>query len=494
MHDLRKKVLVQSGKTQSRKARAREDPRPRSSDPSESKKSPGSSTRASPLSSRAGSRNNSRPGSRYASEDEGDSDEFLGTVTSESGFDSDDDDGDLEDREWMSRLRNRISQLQESRRRNISERETTLVSYLHLIRHYFTQDQIEGSLDSAIFPALISSIEKGASEKEVLAALNALSVTLLTCPSESVFDRVSRKLKVVCEESESEMVKVAAMHALAISLVFEGGGQPDMEDILEFMLEIVESDGQTVNAEDSGAVVTGALQAWGCIASYLENLAEVTEDGRAMDAFIEQLDSTDAQVQVSAGYNIAQLFEAARDSVTSSRKDTGLQHSQHLAVTRMHDIVKSWTRSTSKKDRRLLRDEFPAIIISIEQGVGPGYAETGDSLTALGLEGVGDVEDYLNDSSKVVLQRKDRSVARQDGKAMENWKGHARLEVLKTVLAGGLDWHWRENPSVESALRPPPKKKNTALSQPLPETLLPPQPRPKDSDLEEEAEGDKDEE
>ena len=65
MHDLRKKILLESGKTVSRKARSKPE-----SGGSSTLHTPG----GSPLPSRASSRANSRAGSRYASEDEGFSD------------------------------------------------------------------------------------------------------------------------------------------------------------------------------------------------------------------------------------------------------------------------------------------------------------------------------------------------------------------------------------------------------------------------------------
>lgn len=472
MRDLRKKVLLQSGKTQSRRAKAREEREdPRSSpELADSTKSPGTSPRGSPLSSRAGSRNNSRPGSRYASEDEGDFDDYSGTPGSESSFDSEIDDEDLEERGWAARLRKRITQLQEFRERNVSQRETTLASYLHIIRTYDAAGQIQGSFND-ILASLLNSVRKGGSEKEILAAVNALSVTIIACPTETIYNRVSRPLRVVCEEAQSEKVKVAAMNALAVALAFAGGEEPDFQDICEFLLEIVESDGQSAGAEDNGVVVTGALQAWGCVASYLENLAEYTEDGRAMEAFLEQLESTDVEVQLCAGYNIAQLFEAARNQEQRSGRDAGLQHNQHLALSRMNEIVKQWTKRTSKKDRRLLREKFPSIIISIERGVGPGYIDM-----RLPTRKGGQLEHAKEKPTKIQvfkssfdaptqegLQKKDRAyrgginrASRHD--AVDDWTCHARLEVLKQVLAGGIEMYWQDNPAVEAALKAPPRK------------------------------------
>ncbi|KAM7191869.1 Interferon-related developmental regulator (IFRD) domain containing protein [Naviculisporaceae sp. PSN 640] len=460
MRDLRKKVLLQSGKTQSKRAKAREereDPRS-SSELAESTKSPGTSPRSSPFSSRAGSRNNSRPGSRYASEDEGDSDDHFEAEESEyeSGSDFDEDIGE---RGWVARLRTRITQLQEFRERNFSQRETALASYLHILRNYNATGHIEGSY-SDIFASLFNSIKRGASEKEILTAVNALSATLITSPNDTVYNRVSKPLRVLCEESDSENVKVAAMNALAVALAFGGGEEPDFPDICEFLLEIVESDGQSVGAEDNGVVVAGALQAWGCAASYVEDLAEFTEDGRAMEAFLEQLESTDVDVQLCAGYNIAQLFEAARTREQQSGQDAGLQHNQHLALSRMTDIVKKWTKRTSKRDRRLLKDEFPSIIISIEQGVGPGYIDerlwTRDS----------DPNEYSIEAkfherpTPQGLQKKERAykggynkTKRHD--SVDDWKCHARLAVLKQVLVGGIELHWLENPAVTAALKAP---------------------------------------
>ncbi len=91
------------------------------------------------------------------------------------------------------------------------------------------------------------------------------------------------------------------------------------EGLLEFLTEIIESDGQAIDAPDSPLVVTAALQAWGFVATHLDDLSAQCE--QAMEAFVEQLDSTDAEVQTGAGSNIALLFEASREHEEETGRD-----------------------------------------------------------------------------------------------------------------------------------------------------------------------------
>ena len=448
MHDLRKKVLLESQKTVSRKARLR---------PESARSSTNHSPDTSPGNSRAGSRANSRPssrpGSRYASEDEDASDSDIdpgfGSLTLSTGSASGDDafDDDLT-HPWAERLQDRIGELQD-RKRSGEGREATLTAYLHLLRHHYAGQQVGNSI-SNIIPALLKSIGRADGVNERLLALRALMATLLTSPSQSLFGMLSSPLRSACEDANDEAVKVQAIYALMIAVTYGGGDAEAADGVLDFLIEIIESDGETVGANDSGAVVTAALRAWAFVATFTDDIAERNE--HVMDTFIEQLDSTDAQVQISAGTNIAFLSEAARDDEEDEDEDetdrssarTATQYNTHRTMTRMSEIIKNSAKSTSRKERRELRSNFRSIVTSLERGVGPNYSEAGRwGGNGAQVDAMGDMEEI---GHRGTLRVGSASVL------IDTWSLQVRVDTLKMVFQGGLGTHYQENPVVRNML------------------------------------------
>ncbi|KAL2023798.1 hypothetical protein VTK56DRAFT_1065 [Thermocarpiscus australiensis] len=434
MSELRRRAL-QSGKTLSRKARSK---------PESGLSSANHSPNTSPGNSRAGSRANSRPGSRYASEDEFASDDELDDVMTMSTNSVSGDD-DLSTNTWAERLQDRVTELQDRKRSSVQGREATLRAYAHLLRHHFAQGQIARSVTD-IMPVFLRSIRSGSSDEERLLALKALTLTILTCPSETIFEQALPILKAACHDAEEEDVKVEAIYALCIAVTYGGGSSNAAEEILDFLLEIVESDGQSINAGDSGAVVTAALQAWAFVASHMEDLTVQSEP--AIEAFMEQLDSTDPDVQTSAGSNIALLFEAGRDYEEETGESFNMQYNQHRIMNRMAEIVRDSSKAISKKGRRQLRSNFSSIVTSLERGKGPGYSTAGFSgpnphAGGPRSEDQGEVQEF---------GYRERIRIHNQFVLIDTWSLHARAELLKILLGGGLGIHYLENPVIREIL------------------------------------------
>ncbi|KAK3685867.1 interferon-related developmental regulator-domain-containing protein [Podospora appendiculata] len=454
MHDLRKKALLESGKTLSRKAR---------SNPSDSPNgSPGSSRPGSQANSRAASRvnsqANSRAGSRYASEDEG---------MSEPGFDdgipknlnragyvdsvSDDDDESLDEDEdeddqgnvWIDRLQHRVAELKDRKRSSVQGREKTLAAYLHIIRYHFAQRQIESQLPD-IIPALLRSVKTGSSTEEVSLALLCLAVTILTCPSENFFDNVSSAVMTVCKDSKQERVKVTAVHTLSVAVAFGGGSVDAATEIRDFFLEVVESDGKSVKADDSAAVVTAALKAWAFLATQLEWDDLSSQSDQAMEVFIDQLDSTDSNVQINAGTNLALLFEAARDHEEETGDKINLQHYQHKILARLAEISRDNPKSVSKKERRDLRANVASIITSLERGKGPNYS----TASWAGINPHTGGENAHNQAGEEFGYRQKIGL-RNQVVVVETWSLSVIAETLRVLLGGGLTEHLERNLNVK---------------------------------------------
>ena len=287
----------------------------------------------SPASSHPGSRRSSRPASRYASEDEseslhGDGDDLEDSVTfsTASGEYDDEDASSAAAVEWPQQLRSCIADLTGGKRVSDAVRQTNLESFLRLVRRHVAHDEIRDS-GLELIQALLKSIKSSDNAQERVLAMDALAMTILTYNSESFSDTASiwklvrNSLQTVCESAEDEAVKVHAVRALATAFVFDCRSREAAEPLLEFLVEIVESDGQAVGAENSSDLVVAAMQAWSFVADVFADKGG--DAARAMEAFTDQLESSDADVQLTAAAQIAFLFEAVRPPEDGEEGESG---------------------------------------------------------------------------------------------------------------------------------------------------------------------------
>lgn len=441
MHDLRKKALLESGKTTSRKSRSRPD-------------SNFGSPATSPGGSRHGSRTNSRAGSRYTSEEEGglsdsEFDDSMTMSTNSVSDDAFDDDGNAKSA-WSDRLQTLISQIlagrtSDRKRIGVQDREEQLKAYLHIVRHYYSKQEIGGSM-SDLVEGLMKSIKSGGSPLERSLALRSLCVSILTNPSEGIFEGIVQGLKVVCQDDEDENVKADAVYALCVGAMHGDGSTEVAEDILEFLIEIIESDGQAVGAPDSATVVVAAQLGWGFVASYLGDLSDQSE--QAMDAFVEQLDSIDVGVQTGAGSNIALLFESAREYEEETGETLTLRYDPNKLIRQMKEISRG-SKSISKRDRRLLRGDFSSIVTSLELGKGPGYSTSGRPTSNPHLGG-SKAEADESDIQEFGYREKIR--VHNVYMVIDSWSLQAKVQLFRIILAGGFDTHFSQNPLIKESL------------------------------------------
>jgi len=172
MHDLRKKALLESGKTTSRKAKSKE---------------------STPPSSRPMSRQHSNTGSRVqsraGSDDEGEfSDETEFSTNSIDGLLASgelDGDGDA----WVAALDERIDALVDRKKSSTEGREDMMRGLNILLTKHFAQSELKHKV-GGLLPALLKSVKGGQSEREIILAIKALALILITDPSESLYEEV----------------------------------------------------------------------------------------------------------------------------------------------------------------------------------------------------------------------------------------------------------------------------------------------------------------
>lgn len=223
---------------------------------------------------------------------------------------------------------------------------------------------------------------------------------------------------------------------------------------MSFFLEIVESDGLSIDAHDEGSVVTAALEEWGLLATGVDDLEEATET--AMEAFVEQLDSADAGVQTAAGENIALLYEKSYtpledDEEFASEEDEddapgprekmvkryNVYRRQDQLLHTLDALANASSRRISKKDRKTLHSNFADIRNSVEKPTrGPKYSTAIDQETGR-VYGGGRMKVKINRSCEVRIDK---------------WWKLQRLNALRRVLQAGFTRHFDENEAVSRCL------------------------------------------
>ncbi|KAH7383912.1 interferon-related developmental regulator-domain-containing protein [Pyrenochaeta sp. MPI-SDFR-AT-0127] len=441
MRDLRRQAL-ESHKTVSRKARSRVV-------------STASSKANSAANSPAPSRGVSRNPSRQVSDDE----DYLsdGTAWSTNSIDEilNGEDVDVPEDAWKAELNVRIEQITNLKRSSTEGRAESLNAYAHILMARFARDEIEGHVHELV-PSMLKSIRQETTEREAVKALKALTVTVVTLDSDTIYDDIADQLKRSIQSSASVEVQVNAIHALGVAAFFGGAGDDEILDVMTLFLEIIESDGASVDAQDEGNVVIAALEEWGLLATEIEDLEDETET--AIEAFVEQLESADAGVQIAAGENIALLYEKSftiQEEDEEISEDEDPDHPEHskngdrmvkrYQVYRRQDqllhtldgLATVSTRRISKKDRKTLHSSFADIRNSVEKPTrGPSYSTAIDQESGKAY-GAGRMKVKINRNLEVRIDK---------------WWKLQRLNALRRTLQGGFTYHYDQNELVSTAL------------------------------------------
>lgn len=275
---------------------------------------------------------------------------------------------------------------------------------------------------------------------------------MVTCPSETAYDAIFDGLKRSYTTSQSPFVKTAAIHALGAAAVYGGAADSEIEDLMDELLEIIESDGNSIGADDNGDVVVAACEEWGFLATSVDDLEDKTET--AMDAFVEQLESSNVNVQVAAGENIALLYEKsytpreAEDGAASDDSDEDGQSADKGMVKRydvyrqsnqlthtLLELANASSKRIAKKDRKALHTNFSDILNTVEHPTrGPRYSNA------------------LDEFGKRLGSRLTIRIHKFGHMKIDKWWKLHRLQELRRVLGGGFVVHYQNNEVVFDSL------------------------------------------
>ncbi|KAK5057749.1 hypothetical protein LTR84_011750 [Exophiala bonariae] len=433
MHeDLRRRAL-ESGKTVSNKAKSKPTSR-------------GNSKPNSAANSRAASRIQSRDVSDDEDGGNGNlSDDTNQSINSIDQLLESDDFNEQSTEVLRQELQDAITNILERKGSSSGSREGAFSIYVKCLTSHYLAEGLYGRV-SDLLAAFSRSVKTETTEKETTLALRAIALTAITYEDDNLYDSVSALLKRSISDSQSTTIKAAAIYSLAICISFGGAGEEEMLDVLTFLLEIAQSDGSFIGADDNPEVVAAALHTYGFLATQVEDVEHESED--AVAAFLDQLDSDDVRVQVAAGENIALLYEKSytprEDDDTSSSEDeaddgssddydSGLvkrynaYHNTNEISEKVNALASLSSKSMGRRDKRMLHQSFASIAQTIDNPKN-------------GLQS--------NNASKMVVR-----IHREGEMRVDKWWKFMRLNAIRRLLAGGFVNHYFEgNKQVLDAL------------------------------------------
>ena len=283
-------------------------------------------------------------------------------------------------------------------------------------------------------------------------------MTVVTSPSDLIYEAVCGPLKRVISDSMSVPTKVAAVHCLGTCTFFGGASDDEILDNMAYLLEIVASDGSFIDAQDEADPVVAALEEWGSLSTLIDDLADESED--AAEYFVDQLSSSDPGVQIAAGENIALLYEKSYRPLTDDDSGTEFGGGDIIAdpddvpgvpklvknydVYRRTDVLKDTlsdlaslnTRRLSKKEQKAIRTNFADILDSVEYPThGPRYQNA-----------------ISQDTGKRYGSRMTVRIHKEGVMKIDKWWKLHRLQALRRVLESGFVKHYEANPIVFESL------------------------------------------
>ncbi|OQE30005.1 hypothetical protein PENSTE_c002G02977 [Penicillium steckii] len=425
MPDLRRQIF-ESGKTVSRKAASRE-----------------ASRNTSRASSKQTSRQSSRPASRPPSDDEDSG--FLSDDTAMSIGSLDDDNPEQDNEDWPQELADRIQELLERKRSTVQGREEALAAFCRLTKYHYAEEEIRTSV-ADLLSTFARSVRNETSTRETTNALRAIELLTITSSDDKIYENAEPFVTRSIRDSTSAVVKAAAIHCLGTCTIFGGAGEGGIMDQMTFLLDIIASDGQSIDASDDAACVIAALQVWGFLATEIEDYESESEE--AVQIFMDQLDSGDSGVQIAAGEAIALLYEKSytpqeddddEDSEEEDEEDEHADFSGPKLIKRynayhntpeleraLQSLATVHNKRISKRDKKSLHSNFASILTTVENPRrGPRYNMAIDQ----------DTNRHYGSTLTV-------KIGRHGLMSIDRWWKWVRLSSLRRILQGGFSEHY----------------------------------------------------
>ncbi|CAH0004915.1 unnamed protein product [Clonostachys byssicola] len=330
-----------------------------------------------------------------------------------------------------------VSELQDRKNNQTDTRELLLHHYVKTLRNQYSAefDNFDGQVDE-LFGVFLRGANRGATPKERSLSLQSYFLTATIADVDRV-DSTRNILKQILSDDDDEECQIHALYALCLTVVFYAASKDEVFDFLDFLVEIVQSNGDSINALDKDGVMVATFECWAFAATHVDIWQHADY---AMDTFVEKLDSTDVETQTIASECIAFIFEASRAHEQEEGEPFQLPYDPQRIAGRINGLTKVSVKSRSRKDRRDLRESLRSVGTSLDRGVGPYYSTATNA------------EDGKELGYRFKLRKRD-AIGHQYHAPVESWHFYHRIHFLRNVFKGGLERHMEnDNPIVIDCL------------------------------------------
>lgn len=362
----------------------------------------------------------------YDSEDEGDD----GPDPADLSFGGDDDGtGAAFD------PRKLVSELQDRKPTHVETRRILLEHYVRMLRGRYNDELDDVDNVGELLGTFVRSADRAPDTHERSLSLQAYTLTLCLSPSADGGPWRASLGRILADDQDDE-IKVAALQALTMSAcgtdgdVLPDGSDDAILDYLDFLIDAVQANGESISATGRDTVMVALLESWAFAATHVESLWSQAD--YTMDALVEKLDSTDIDTQTAAAEAIALLFESSRAHEDREGHPYELPYDPARVATRIGDMTKGAAKSMSRRDRRDLRDGLRSVVTSLEHSVGPYYSLA---------QAQGDTTGEAVVGYRFKLRKRNVSSSYGYSAPVESWHHYFRAQMLRSIFAGGLERH-----------------------------------------------------
>lgn len=341
-----------------------------------------------------------------------------------------------------------MQEILDRKRSSVQGREEALAAFCRLTKYHYAEEEIRASV-AELLSAFARSVRNESSVRETTLALRAIELLVITSSDDKIYENAEPVLTRAIRDSTSNVIKAAAIQALGACTIFGGAGEDGILEQMTFLLDIVASDGQSIDAADDPTSVTAALQVWGFLATEIEDFESESEE--AVQIFMDQLDSSDSAVQIAAGENIALLYEKsytpqeddesdeseeAADEIDEHAKEAtagpkllkryNAYHNTPELERQLQGLATIHTKRISKRDKKSLHSNFASILTTVENPRrGPRYNMAIDQ----------DTNRHYGNTLTV-------KIGRHGVMSIDRWWKWVRLSALRRILQGGFAEHY----------------------------------------------------
>lgn len=326
-------------------------------------------------------------------------------------------------------------------------REEAYAAFCRLTKYHYAEEEMRPSV-ADLLSAFLRSVRSESSARETTLALRAIELLVITSSDDKIYENAEPILTRLIRDSTSNAIKAAAIQCLGTCTIFGGAGEDGILEQMTFLLDIVASDGQSIEAADDPTSVTAALQVWGFLVTEVDDFEEESEE--AVQIFMDQLDSGDSGVQIAAGENIAILYEKSYtpqeddESDSEESEEESDQHANEPAsgpklVKRynayhntpelersLQNLATIHNKRISKRDKKSLHSNFASILTTVENPRrGPRYNMAIDQ----------DTNRHYGSTLTV-------KIGRHGIMSIDRWWKWVRLSSLRRILQGGFAEHY----------------------------------------------------